>query len=115
MHELSIAMSVLDAVQEQSERQGGKRVTAVRLRVGPLSGVVVQALAGAFELAREGTEFADCRLEIEETAVMIRCPKCGVDRAVESIQLMACSVCGTASGDVGSGREREGYAMEIEE
>jgi hydrogenase nickel incorporation protein HypA/HybF len=113
MHELSIAMSVLEAMEEQSLQRGGARITAVYLKIGPLSGVEPEALRSAFELAREATEFADCRMEIEEIPVLIHCPKCLMDRPVESIQLMACAVCGTSSADVASGRELEVSAMEI--
>jgi hydrogenase nickel incorporation protein HypA/HybF len=113
MHELSIAMSVLESLQEQSEQRGGAHISAVYLKVGPLSGVVPQALQGAFELAREGTNFANCRLMIEEIPVMIHCPKCLVDRPVESIQQMSCAVCGTATANIISGRELEVRAMEI--
>jgi hydrogenase nickel incorporation protein HypA/HybF len=113
MHELSIAMSVLDALDEESQSRGGAHITAVYLKIGPLSGVVPQALQGAFDLAREGTDFAECRLVIEETSVLVRCPNCGVEREVQSIQEMACAVCGTAASDVASGRELEVHAVEI--
>jgi hydrogenase nickel incorporation protein HypA/HybF len=113
MHELSIAMSVLDALEEQSQQRGGARITAVHLKVGPLSGVMPDALLSAFELAREQTDFADCSLMIEQTPVIIRCPTCLADRPVESIQQMSCAVCGTATADVASGRELEVCAMEI--
>jgi hydrogenase nickel incorporation protein HypA/HybF len=113
MHELSIAMGVLDALEEESQRRNGARITAVHLKIGPLSGVVPQALQGAFELAREGTDFAECRLVIEEVPVIIRCPQCRAERPVESIQQMSCAVCGTATADVTSGRELEVRAMEI--
>ena len=53
MHELSIALSLLDLVEEEAERRG-VRVAAVHVRLGPLSGVVRDALVSAFELAREG-------------------------------------------------------------
>ncbi len=116
MHELSIALSILDAVEEQSRQRGGVRITAVHLKIGPLSGVVPQALVrGAFEMAREETDFPDCQMQIEETPVLIRCPKCLTERAVESIQNMSCVVCGTATSDVVSGRELEVCAMEISE
>jgi|ERR1700722_19419931 len=113
MHELSIALSILDAVEEQSRQRGGARITAVHLKVGPLSGVVPEALVSAFEMAREESDFGECRLEIDQTPVIIRCPGCQADRPVESIQQMSCSVCGTATADVVSGRELEVCAMEI--
>ena len=65
MHELSIALSILDFAAEEAERRGG-RVVAVHLRLGPLSGVVKEALLSAYELAREGTPLAAAALVVEE-------------------------------------------------
>ena len=50
MHELSIALSLLDQVAEEAERRGGVQVHAIHLRLGPLSGVVKEALLSAYEL-----------------------------------------------------------------
>ena len=113
MHELSIAMSLLEVVEEQSQQRGGAHISAVHVRVGPLSGVIAQALNSAFELARESTEFKDCRLVIEETPVTVHCPTCKSDQPVESVQQMSCAVCGTATADLATGRELEVCAMEI--
>ncbi len=66
MHELSIAMSVLELAEEEAERRGGAEVTAIFLQIGTLSGVVAEALTSAFELARESSEFKNCRLVIEQ-------------------------------------------------
>jgi hydrogenase nickel incorporation protein HypA/HybF len=55
MHELSIALSIIDAACEEAERHAGARVVAVHLKLGPLSGVVKEALVSAYELAREGS------------------------------------------------------------
>src|ERR1700722_13315934 len=105
MHELSIAMSILEAVEEQSRQRGGARITAVHLKVGPLSGVVPEALQGAFEMAREQSDFADCKLIITETQLLIRCATCQTERSVKSIQQMSCDTCGTPAMDVAGGRE----------
>src|SRR5687767_6566818 len=51
MHELSIAMELIDVASEELARLGGVHVTAVRLRVGPLSGVVKDALLFSFDAA----------------------------------------------------------------
>jgi hydrogenase nickel incorporation protein HypA/HybF len=68
MHELSIAMSLIDAVCEELPRLGeGASVRSVRIRVGPLSGVVPRALAFAFEVAVDDSPIAGAKLEIEET------------------------------------------------
>lgn len=69
MHELSIAISLVEAVCDELPRLGdGVTVRAVRLRVGPLSGVVPDALAFAFDAAALETPIAGARLDIEATA-----------------------------------------------
>ena len=70
MHELSIALSIVEVAEEAGRNQGG-RVAAVHMKLGRLSGVVKEALLSAFELAREGTELAQSELVIEEVPLVI--------------------------------------------
>ena len=79
MHELSIAMSIVDMAEEEASRHHG-RVTAVHLKLGPLSGVVKEALLGAFEMAREGSALAESALIVEEVAVTAYCPACAAEK-----------------------------------
>ena len=44
MHELSIAMSIVDLACEEAESHGAPGVDVVYLKLGPLSGVVKEAL-----------------------------------------------------------------------
>ena len=113
MHELSIAMSVIDMAAEEAQRRRS-RVLAVHLRLGPLSGVVPQALASAFELAREGTELEDCRLVVEDVPITIYCPMCAAEKPAESIQSLRCRDCGTPAERVIGGQELELTALELE-
>src|SRR5262249_7963347 len=62
MDELSIVLSILDVAEEETERRGGARVTAIHLKLGPLSGVVRKALQSAFALAREGSSLPTAKL-----------------------------------------------------
>jgi len=115
MHELSIALSILDAVEEQADLHGGARIAAVHLKLGPLSGVVKEALLSAYSLAREGTDFAACDLLIQEVPITVFCPKCEARRSVESMQDHRCVECGTLASKILSGQELEVCAMEIAE
>jgi Zn finger protein HypA/HybF involved in hydrogenase expression len=68
VHELSIALSLVDAVCEELPRLGSRvAVRSVRIRVGPLSGVVADALAFAFDVAAGDSPIAGARLDIERT------------------------------------------------
>ncbi len=58
MHELSIAISMIDQVAEESESRGGLKVEAVHLKLGLFSGVDKAALLFAYEMACEGTTLA---------------------------------------------------------
>lgn len=113
MHELSIALGILDAAGEEAARRQA-RIVAIHLKLGAMSGVVKDALASAFELARTGSDLQDSRLVIEEVATEVYCSHCEADRPVQSIQLLACSVCGTPAAKVVRGRELEIVALEIE-
>lgn len=64
MHELSIALSILDIAAAEAARHHG-RVAAVHLRLGARAGVVKEALLFAYDVAREGTPLAEARLVIE--------------------------------------------------
>ncbi|HEY1496909.1 MAG TPA: hydrogenase maturation nickel metallochaperone HypA [Candidatus Solibacter sp.] len=66
MHELSIAMSIVEVASEEAQRQGGARVEAVHLKLGALSGVVKDALLFSWDLACEDSPIAGAKLEIEE-------------------------------------------------
>ena len=114
MHELSIALSILDLAAEEAERRGGAVVHGIHLRLGPLSGVVKEALLSAYEVAREGSLLAEAQLVIEETPLMARCPTCRTTKAVVSVQQLACAECGTPTPEVVSGRELEIVALEIQ-
>jgi hydrogenase nickel incorporation protein HypA/HybF len=112
MHELSIALSILDLAEEEGTNRGG-RIVAIYVKLGPLSGVVKEALVSAFELAREGTALAQAELVIEEVPLVLHCSACSVDRIPASVELR-CPVCGALTNEVVRGRELEISALEIE-
>jgi hydrogenase nickel incorporation protein HypA/HybF len=113
MHELSIALSILDLVAEEAERQGG-RVLAVHLKLGPLSGVVKDALVSAYNLARESTPLEQAELLVEEVPIVAYCPACATQRTLTLAQGLCCPICDTPTPEVVSGREMDVVALEIE-
>ncbi|MDB5307151.1 MAG: hypA [Gemmataceae bacterium] len=114
MHELSIALSIVDLAAEEIGRRGGSRIGAIHLKLGPLSGVVPGALRSAFELAREQEPaVAAAELIIEEIAVAAYCPACAAEQLITFPEL-CCPTCGIPTPDVIRGRELEVVALEIE-
>ncbi len=115
MHELSIALSILDVAEEEMERRGNVAVEAIYLKLGPLSGVVKEALLSAYELAREQTPFASARLVIEDMPIIIFCSRCGTERPVRSVQEMRCAECDAPADQIIHGRELQLSALELAE
>lgn len=113
MHELSIALSILELAEEEGERRGG-RVAAIHLKLGRFSGVVKDALLSAYEMAREGTALAQADLVIEDVPLVLHCSACAADRAPESAFELRCPDCGALTNEIVSGRELEVHALEIE-
>jgi len=112
MHELSVAMGLLDAVEEEAEHHSG-RVQAIHLKLGLLSGVVKEALLSAFEMARDGTTLEDVQLLIEEVPVVVYCPTCRAQRAIASVQWFCCPTCDSPTSDVVQGKELELVGLEM--
>ena len=115
MHELSIALSILDLVEDEVKRRGNVQVEAIHLKLGPLAGVVKEALLSAFELGSEQTDLAQCSLVIEDAPISIHCSQCNAERRVRSMQCLRCVDCGTFGSEVVHGRELQLSALELTE
>ncbi len=113
MHELSIALSLVDAACEVAARLGQVRVEALHVRLGALSGVVKEALQFSFDMAVKDTPLEGARLEIEDVRVTGRCAQCAAERTVDSPFSLQCPVCGGVLTDLVHGREMELTALEV--
>ena len=113
MHELSIAMSIMDMAMEEAERRGGVQVQALHLKLGRLSGVAREALLFSWDVACEDTPLAGSRLVIEEVPVVVHCPACERERTLSSEQEFFCPVCHTPTPAILRGRELEVVALEL--
>src|SRR4051794_38997599 len=106
MHELSIALSILELAEEAAERHKGT-VTEIHMRLGPLSGVVKESLHSAYDLACEASATATAKLVLEEVPVVVYCPACAAERTLTSAVPLCCPICGVPTPNVLHGRELE--------
>jgi hydrogenase nickel incorporation protein HypA/HybF len=113
MHELSIANGIIEMAVEEAEHRR-VRVNAIYLKLGPLSGVVKEALLGAWELAAAGTPLENSRLIIEDVPVSAFCQVCREERTLPSMQWLCCPVCGAPTPDIRQGADLEVTALEVE-
>ncbi|MGE5570399.1 MAG: hydrogenase maturation nickel metallochaperone HypA [Rhodospirillales bacterium] len=112
MHELSIAMNIVEIAEDEAKERGVE-VSAVYLKLGPLSGVVKDALISAYEMAACGTSLEGSRLVVEEVPVVVFCPRCGENRSPRSLQWLCCPECDTPAPEVVQGSELQITALEV--
>ena len=115
MHELSVALNLLEGVQETATRDGIERILAVHVRVGALSGIAPDALRFSWELATAGTVAADSALRIEDVPLVVFCERCAAERAPRAASGLMCPSCGSACPTIVRGRELQLVAMEVPE
>ena len=109
MHELSLMSNLLETAVATA---GGGPVCALRVRTGPLSGVVIDSLRFAFDALSPGTPAAGARLDIEEIPPAFRCTRCQTEYEppVGSYQ---CPACGSSEGELLRGHELELVSIEV--
>lgn len=114
MHELSIAMEVLDIVRKEASVHGASAVTMVRLRIGDLSGVETESLSFSFDAVKsEDLMTSEASLVIERVPVSIRCESC--DNVFDTAGLLVtCPSCGGYDTRLLAGEELEIVDFEIE-
>lgn len=111
MHELSIAMSLIDVITETLIRENADQALGVTVEVGALSGVVPEALQTAFVKAVSNTPLHNCRLSILYVPVSVRCSVCEQICQVPPDGLL-CPNCGSSNIDIVRGRELDVIRIE---
>ncbi len=113
MHELSIAMSIVELAEEYAHREGANHVREMELEVGELSGVVVEALDFAMEEAVTGTLCEGARWTIQIVPGEVQCRACG--HRFHSRDLFApCPQCGKAGVEVADGEQMRLRSIVVE-
>lgn len=108
MHELAITQSVVDAV---AAKTGTVPVSAVRLEIGRLSGVMPDSVRFCFDLVSAGTTLDGARLEIDEPAGRANCRDCGRDFDLDDPVLLC--PCGSADVRVLTGQQLRILSVEV--
>ena len=102
MHELSLMEGMVQGILEAAARQGFSRVHQVRLEVGRLAGVEVEALRFAFGPVTEGTLIEGAQLEILELPGLGLCQTCGQEVEIKA-RFDLCPACGEGFVALASG------------
>ena len=113
MHEMSLAESVREIVDETARASGAKRVVAVRLEIGRLAQVEIEAMRFAFEVVQRGSMASTARLEIVEVDGSAWCMRCSEPVTITR-RGDACPCCGSYQLQVTGGDRMRVLDIEIE-
>lgn len=113
MHELTIAESVLQLLEEQAEAQRFSRVRTVWLETGALAAVEVESLRFCFEAVTRGSLADGARLEIIQVPGRAWCAGCNAGVAI-SQRYEACPRCAGHRLRITQGEELRVRELEVE-
>lgn len=76
MHELSIALGIVDIAQDAVQKAGAQLVTHIELEIGELAGVELPALEFAWSEAVRGSVLAGATRSIRRVSPRASCMEC---------------------------------------
>jgi hydrogenase nickel incorporation protein HypA/HybF len=113
MHELSLAESVLQIIEDAADEQGFTRVKTVWLEIGQLSCVEQEAMRFCFDAAMKGSIAEGACLKMIETPGQGRCAQCGCTAQMSTLHEL-CPQCGSYALKVIAGDAMRVKELEVE-
>jgi len=107
MHELSIALDIIDFVQREITQRQLHNLSAVGVRIGALSAVDPESLEFGFTAASHGTSLENVKLVVEWIPAQIKCQACGHEHTTEQPEFV-CPKCNSANVNI-----KRGYELEV--
>jgi len=114
MHEMSVALSIVEAVDAKARQEGSGKISEIALVIGRLAGIDAQSLRFCFSAAARGSLAEGCSLVIEEREAEGVCQDCG-NRFSVTFLVAVCPRCQSLSVKRVSGDEFLIQSITIEE
>jgi hydrogenase nickel incorporation protein HypA/HybF len=114
MHEMSLALSIIEQTREAAAAEGASRVLEVEIEVGSLAGVLADSLRFCLEATGAAGGLAATIFRVIEVQATATCQDCGAGFAADSFQV-CCPACGSANVALRGGRELKIRSLTIED
>lgn len=79
MHELSIALSIIESAEEAARKNDASVITKVEVEIGSMAGVEPEALLFAWDSVIQGTMAQNAPLIIHSIQAQAKCLECGTE------------------------------------
>ena len=113
MHELAITQSILDISLKAAAAQHACRIRAIRLTIGPFSGIVPECVQMYLDVLAKGTIAEGAKIEASILPLRVRCRACGREGEIDRRHI-ACPFCGSVELQRLSGREFLVDSLEVD-
>jgi len=113
MHEMALAASMRDIVEDVARRNGAEKVRTVRVELGALACVEPEALRFCFDSSMLGSLAEGARLEITVAPGEAWCMPCGGTVALARLG-DACPACGSYQLQVTRGDDMRVTEIEVD-
>jgi len=112
MHEISICEGILQVIEDQAIAQNFKEVKSIRLELGPMAGVELEALRFSYDVVTRGTIADNSKLEVIQLPVNAWCMPCSGPVEVKQ-RFEPCPQCGSYQVQINGGDELRIKDMEV--
>ena len=113
MHELSIAQSIVDIIQEEMGKHGAKTLKSVHLNIGEMSSIMHDSLSFCFKIITADTQLDGADLIMETIPLKGYCKSCDHEFKIKNYAFV-CTLCGGSNIDAVSGRDLSIVEIEVE-
>ncbi len=104
MHELSLAMEVIELASRESKKNGVSKIFEMEIEVGDLSGVEADTFQSALEMIVKDTLLENTLIQINRQPATGKCTDC--NQAFEMKERMAtCPTCHCFPSEISGGQE----------
>ena len=83
MHELAITQSILDISLKAAQAHSARRIRAIRLTIGPFSGIVPECVQMYLDVLAKGTIAEGAKIEAVTLPLRVRCRACGQESEID--------------------------------
>jgi len=114
MHELSLAMNIVEIATEEADKIGRCAVKRIDLEIGSHSGVVMEALSFAMDEAIKGTPLAEAEINYHWVEAVAACQDCCQEFKPTEFEHV-CPHCNSVQTYLIHGKELKVKSLELEE
>lgn len=113
MHELSIAMSIVEIAEENAKNANTSVINEIELDIGTQSGVVLEALEFAMQSAVQGTMLEKAKVNINSIPAKAICAQCQHEFYIDDL-FAPCPECGNPFCEIIQGKELKVKSLKVE-